>query len=67
MSCTEKSLEHFQPSDLTQRYDLIQTLTNEFTVETLCLVLGVSRTAYYRYQRGQTYQLTPKKEANKRW
>jgi hypothetical protein len=40
-------------------------LTNEFTVETLCLVLGVSRTAYYRYQRGQTYQLTPKKEANK--
>ena len=28
-------------------------------------MLGVSRTAYYRYQRGKTYQLTPKKEANK--
>ena len=60
-----RTVEYFQSSDLTQRYDLIQNLTNEFAVETLCQVLGVSRTAYYRYQRGQTYQLTPKKEANK--
>ena len=28
-------------------------------------MLGVSRTAYYRYQRGQSYQLTPEKEAKK--
>lgn len=28
-------------------------------------MLGVSRTAYYRYQRGQSYQLTPEKEARK--
>ncbi|WP_460911667.1 IS3 family transposase [Spirosoma areae] len=28
-------------------------------METLCLVLEVSRTAYYRYLRGESYQLTP--------
>ena len=27
--------------------------------------MGVSRTAYYRYQRGQSYQLTPEKEDKK--
>jgi len=64
LGCTEKSFEHFQPSYLTQRYDLIQTLLDEFIIEPLCSVLGVSRTAYYRYQRGERYLPTPEKEAN---
>ncbi|UHG94983.1 IS3 family transposase (plasmid) [Spirosoma oryzicola] len=33
----------------------------EFAVETLCLVLEVSRTAYYRYLRGESYQLASQK------
>ncbi|WP_460966064.1 IS3 family transposase, partial [Spirosoma litoris] len=48
------------------RYELVQQLTNEFAVETLCLVLGVSRSAYYRYLRGGSYQLTPEKTAHQR-
>jgi putative transposase len=34
-------------------------------VETLCAVLGVSRTAYYRYKRGQSYQPTTHQQAKK--
>lgn len=34
-------------------------------METLCAVLGVSRTAYYRYKRGQSYQPTAHKQAKK--
>ena len=37
-------------------------MSNEFPVETLCIILGLSRTAYYRYQRGQSYQLTAEKQ-----
>ena len=42
-------------------------LSDEFSVETLCVVLGLSRTAYYRYKRGgpasgQSYQLTGPKQ-----
>ena len=47
------------------RYDLVHSLAGEFSVETLCSVLGVSRTAYYRYQRGASYQLSVAKEENK--
>lgn len=43
------------------RYELVQALASEFAVETLCLVLEVSRTAYYRYLRGESYRLTPEK------
>ena len=50
---------------MTLHYDLIQTLTDEFNVETLCAVLGVSRTAYYRYRRGQSYQSTTQKQDKK--
>lgn len=34
-------------------------------METLCAVLGVSRTAYYRYKRGQSYQPTAEKQTKK--
>ena len=34
-------------------------------METLCTVLGLSRTAYYRYKRGQSYQLTDAQEGKK--
>lgn len=45
-------------------------LSGEFSVETLCTVLGLSRTAYYRYKRGgpasgQSYQLTGPKQDKK--
>lgn len=50
---------------MTLHYDLIQRLADEFNVETLCAVLGVSRTAYYRYKRGQSYQPTTHQQAKK--
>ena len=43
------------------RYELIHTLADTFTVETLCSILGLSRTAYYRYQRGDSYKPTVEK------
>jgi len=46
-------------------YDFIHSLASEFSVEMLCAVLEVSRTAYYRYQRGASYQLSAAKEENK--
>lgn len=36
-------------------------MADTFTVETLCSVLGLSRTAYYRYQRGDSYKPTVEK------
>jgi putative transposase len=47
------------------RYQLITALSGEFSVEQLCAALQVSRTAYYRYRRGSSYQLSAAKEANK--
>ena len=47
-----------------QRYELVKCLAEDFSVETLCSVLGLSRTAYYRYLRGASYQLNAKKENN---
>jgi hypothetical protein len=32
-----------------------------FTVETLCAVLGLSRTGYYRYKRGESCNPTVEK------
>ncbi|WP_240163978.1 IS3 family transposase [Spirosoma taeanense] len=43
------------------RYELIQELASEFAVETLCSVFAVSRTAYYRYLRGDSYRLSAEK------
>ena len=40
----------------------MKQLTDEFKVETLCSVLEVSRTAYYRYLKGTSYQLTAEKK-----
>lgn len=40
-------------------------MADEFNVETLCAVLGVSRSAYYRYKRGPSYQLTTHQQAKK--
>lgn len=57
----KKSLSHYQPTDLRLRYELVQELASEFTVESLCSVLAVSRTAYYRYLRGDSYRLSAKK------
>ena len=37
-------------------------MTGEFCIATLCKILEVSRTAYYRYLRGETYQPTETKK-----
>ena len=58
----KKSLGHFQSTDLRQRYEFIRSVADEFSVSTLCEMLKVSRTAYYRYQRGGSYQVTAAKE-----
>ena len=42
-------------------YDLVTQLNDEFGVETLCAVLGISRTAYYRYRRGASYRPSQQK------
>lgn len=43
-------------------YELIDTLSGEFAISTLCSVLEASRTAYYRYKRGGSYQPTARRE-----
>ncbi|WP_157627159.1 IS3 family transposase [Spirosoma luteum] len=43
---------------------MIQFLSEEFSVETLCLLLLVSRSAYYRWKRGASYQPTTRQEDN---
>lgn len=43
-------------------YELIDSLSSEFAISTLCLVLGPSRTAYYRYKRGDSYRPTTGRE-----
>ena len=58
----KKSLSHFQPADLKQRYEFIRSVTGEFSIATLCEMLQVSRTAYYRYLRGESYQVTAAKQ-----
>ena len=44
------------------QYDLIAELAGAFPVEVLCSVLGLSRSAYYRYQRGASYQQSTTKQ-----
>ncbi len=58
----KKSLSHFQPADLRQRYEFIRSGVGEFSIATLCQMLEVSRTAYYRYLRGGSYQPTEVKQ-----
>lgn len=41
---------------MSARYEFIRSVTGEFPIATLCELLEVSRTAYYRYLRGETYQ-----------
>jgi len=39
-----------------ERYEFIRLVSADFSVSTLCELMQVSRTAYYRYLRGQSYQ-----------
>lgn len=41
---------------------MIASLERDFKVESLCQVLGVSRSGYYRYRKGETYQESESKE-----
>jgi putative transposase len=47
---------------LTVSYELIRLLETDFKVETLCLVLQVSRSGYYRYRKGESYQASESKQ-----
>ncbi|NDU99351.1 IS3 family transposase, partial [Spirosoma terrae] len=47
---------------MTHCYQVITQLTSDFPIERLCKTLGVSRSAYYAYQAGQSHQLTEEKE-----
>ena len=48
-----------------EKYGHVQAWSLEFEVETLCRVLGVSRSGYYRFTKGKTYVPSPLKE--KKW
>ena len=43
-------------------YDLIQDLSMDYKTSQLCIILGVSRSAYYAYKNGQSYKLSEIKE-----
>jgi putative transposase len=47
---------------LTVCYELIRVLEADFKVETLCRVLQVSRSGYYRYRKGESYQASETKK-----
>lgn len=44
-------------------YALIEQLRQEYPIERLCQILGVSRSAYYAYTSGQTHQAAPQQIA----
>jgi putative transposase len=43
-------------------YDFIKLASVDFEVVDLCEIFSVSRTAFYRYLRGESYRLTAKEE-----
>ena len=43
-------------------YEVICCLSKDYTTELLCSTLGVSRSAYYNYVNGQTYQPSPSRQ-----
>ncbi len=43
-------------------YELIAVLEADFKVETLCQLLQVSRSGYYRYRKGESYQASGAKK-----
>ncbi|WP_040007036.1 IS3 family transposase [Fibrisoma limi] len=47
---------------MTLSYQVVTELTADFPVERLCKTLGISRSAYYAYQAGQSHRLTEGKE-----
>jgi hypothetical protein len=42
-------------------YEVIVILAADFKVETLCQLLQVSRSGYYRYRKGESYQASESK------
>lgn len=46
---------------MTQVYQAVQALSKEVNILTLCRVLGVSRSAYYAYKAGDSYELKEEK------
>jgi hypothetical protein len=43
---------------------MMQTLEKDFPVRMICQMLGVSKTAYYRFCRGESYQMSEEKTEN---
>jgi putative transposase len=58
----QKSFVHFQPPDLKLTYQVVAVLETDFKIETLCRVLQVSRSGYYRYRKGESYQASESKK-----
>src|ERR1043166_7719646 len=47
----KKSFEHFQPAGVSQIYQFIEQAAETFPVQTVCQVLGVSKSGYYASRR----------------
>ena len=62
----KKSSGYFFNLPLREKYSHLQKWSRDFEVETLCQVLGVSRSGYYRFLKGETYNCSPLKE-KKQW
>ena len=45
-----------------ERYEFIRMVGADFPIATLCELMQVSRTAYYRYQKGASYQPATSKQ-----
>jgi len=45
-------------------YELIRLLSEEFSIRQLCQVLGASKSAYYAYVSGKSYENSSNKQAN---
>ena len=58
----KKSLAHFQPSDLRERYRFIEAHAAQYAVQVLCSVISVSRSAYYDWQHRKASVADQKKK-----
>jgi hypothetical protein len=56
-----KSLSHFQPTDLKERYGFIQQHTAKWPAQVVCQVLKLSRSAYGNWLSGKTKSSNQKK------
>ena len=51
----KKSVSYFQPSNLRNVYEVVSNLAQSYPVDSICLILGISFSAYYAWARKETY------------